>query len=318
MQNSKKLIVGLIIAVVVIVGAAVSFIMMNQGNSGQTQDVEIKNTETEFWTLLVGNDTRTGTADEKVAEYADGSARSDTIMLVHVNTVDKKVAIITVPRDTRCDVDGQPNKLNEVYKLGGIEGLNDEVEKLTGVRAKYYLDTNFVGFEKLVDSLEGVNANVPINMQLKDIVSGKDVNLEAGEQQLDGAQALVLARSRKQYKDDLDACRQIQDRQLVEKMIIKVADNPELSKLASGFLLDNCKTNMTSEVLTQIIDAFANSSNSIQFISGTGPYKGGVDNSAGGLWLAKRDEETWKKVIATALDGGDLNEVVKLPQVASK
>lgn len=318
MSNSKKMIIGLVIAIVVIVAGVVGFVIMNQGNTQQAPDVEIKNSDTEFWTLLVGNDSRVGTADEKVAEYADGSARSDTIMLMHVNTTDKKIAIITVPRDTRCDIDGQPNILNEAYKIGGIEKLCDEVEKLTGVKAKYYLDTTFGGFEEIVNSLDGVRANVPINMSLKDIVSGNDVSLKAGEQDLNGAQALVLARSRKQYKDDLDVCRQIQDRQLVEKMIKKVADNPDLSKLAGGFLLDNCETNMTSDILNQIIDAFANDSDSIQFTSGTGPYKGGADDSAGGLWLAKRDEQTWKKVIATAIEGGDLNSVVQLPRVSEK
>lgn len=274
-------------------------------------------TETEpFWVLVVGNDSRTGTVEITKSDYADGTARSDVIMLVRVDPKTYAISIVSVPRDTATDLNGSTVKLNEVYHTSGINQLVTEVGNLTGVTAKYYLDMDFCQFEKFIDGLGGITANVPINMQLQDIVSGDQVSLTKGEQSLDGKQALVLARSRKQYANDLDACRQIQDRALVQAGITQVASNPSTVEACVTALTSNCSTNWDATALTNLATDFANNASKISFVSGTGPYSGDV-NSSSGLWLATRDEETWKKVIAAAEAGEDPREIVAEPSVAA-
>lgn len=279
--------------------------------------VQTAKAETEpFYVMVVGNDSRTGTVEITKSEYADGTGRSDVLMLVRVDPKTYSVSLISVPRDTSTEYNGQKMKLNEVYHLGGIKELEKEVANLTGVTPKYYMDMDFVEFEKFVDQLGGVTANVPINMQLVDIVSGDKIALNAGTQELNGPEALVLARSRKQYANDLDACRQIQDRQLVQVGIEQVAADPVNAALHVQALVDNCDTDWTTADLIETVKVFAQNADKISFTSGTGPYQGDIDPDIN-LWLAYRDEDTWAQIIATVEAGGDPETIIPSPNVAA-
>ena len=156
-----------------------------------------------FYVLVVGNDSRVGTTQISLEDYADGTGRSDTMMLVRVDPVTYKITLVTVPRDTEADYEGSVVKINELYRQGGMEAAVEGVESLTGVHVQYYLDMGFVDFENFVNALGGVTANVPIDMHLKDIVNGGTIELNAGAQELDGPEALVLARVRKLYAADI-------------------------------------------------------------------------------------------------------------------
>lgn len=272
--------------------------------------------ETEpFYVLIVGNDSRTGTVEIDKADYADGAGRSDTIMLARIDPTTYQITLVTVPRDTTVDIDGYANKINEVYRISGIEALAKEVESLTGVKIKYYFDTGFVEFENFINALGGITANVPIDMHLQDIVGGNDIALSAGSQDLDGAESLVLARVRKLYAYDLDACRQIQDRQIVEVAINKVAADPANLLTALSALADHTKTNWPSDGLKATVTNFVEHASEITFVSGTGPYTGDFDDNAGGLWLIPRDEATWSEVMKVVDAGGDPTTVVPLPTI---
>lgn len=272
--------------------------------------------ETEpFYVLIVGNDSRIGTVEINKAEYADGTGRSDTIMLARIDPTTYQVTLVTVPRDTAVDLDGTTNKINEVYRVKGIESLVQEVERLTGVSIKYYFDTGFVEFENLINALGGITADVPINMSLQDIVSGNDIALSAGSQDLDGAESLVLARTRKLYAYDLDACRQIQDRNIVDAAINKVASDPAGAVAALSALAQHTSTNWPSDGLKATVMAFIEHAGEITVLSGTGPYAGDFDDSAGGLWVIPRDEEAWHAVMDVVDAGGDPVSVVPLPTI---
>ena len=114
-----------------------------------------------FYVLVVGDDSRAGTVDLH-GQYADGKGLSDTTMLVRVDPKNYKLTLVSVPRDTTIDLDGSPNKINESYHQYGIDGLKDEIKKLSGVVPDYYLITNFVDFQKIVNELGGINVNVPV------------------------------------------------------------------------------------------------------------------------------------------------------------
>lgn len=206
-------------------------------------------------------------------------------------------------------------KINELYRQGGMEAAVEGVESLTGVHVQYYLDMGFVGFEKFVDQIGGVTANVPIDMHLKDIVNGGTIELNAGAQELDGPEALVLARVRKLYAVDIEACRQIQDRQLVEAGIKQVAADPANAAAHLDALLGNAETNWPKDELAAMVADFAANADRIAFQSGTGPYVGDFMEEHDGLWMVPRDEGTWRKVIEVVESGGDPTTVVALPEV---
>ncbi|NHM16027.1 LytR family transcriptional regulator [Eggerthellaceae bacterium zg-887] len=267
-----------------------------------------------FWVLVVGSDTREGTAD--MVEGYEDLPRSDTIMLVRVDPQNYSIGLVTVPRDTTAyHDDGWVMKINDAYLYDGVEGLAKQVYSLTGVDPKYYLVTTFVTFENLVNALGGVDVNVPIDMHLKDVVSGGNIELSAGDQHLDGAEALVLARVRKLYAEYMDVCRQIQDRNIVQSLIAKVAANPDGVTQAVQDLTENTTTNWPTEKLFATVTDFAQHADQISFLSGTGPYDGDFDENAGGMWLAYRDEDTWAKIIAAVEAGTDPTTILSLPEV---
>lgn len=275
----------------------------------------VNSIDTPFYVLIVGNDARTGTTEASSEMYADGKGRSDTMMLVRIDPKTYQVSLVTIPRDTETTIDGGVAKINEAYHVGGIDMAIDQVESLTGVHVQYYLDMGFVDFENFVNALGGVTANVPIDMHLKDIVNGGTIELNAGAQELDGPEALVLARVRKLYAVDIEACRQIQDRQLVEAGIKQVAADPANAAAHLDALLGNAETNWPKDELAAMVADFAANADRIAFQSGTGPYVGDFMEEHDGLWMVPRDEGTWRKVIEVVESGGDPTTVVALPEV---
>lgn len=270
-----------------------------------------------FYVLVVGNDTRLGTVDIVKPTWADGNARSDTCILVRIDPVNYKIALITVPRDTAAWVDDVKTKINYSYEAHGIEGILGQVEELTGVKCRYYLDMTFVQFENFVNELGGIFVDVPVNMSLQDIVGGDMVSLSAGEQKLDGIEALVFARMRKIFLTDQDAVRQINDRALVESGITYVAYNPSVAELAVDAVLANSDNNWNKEDLLMLVKRFCDHASEIEIVSGTGPYEGDNDAEAG-VWLAYRDEDTWREIIDTVENGGDPTDIVELPELILK
>ena len=190
------------------------------------------------------------------------------------------------------------------------------MELLTGVTIDYYFDLGFVTFQKFVDALGGLSIDVPINMSMQDIVGGDDVSVAAGQQDLDGAEALVVARTRKAFATDQDACRQIQDRALVAAAIAKVAQDSGMVETAVSALMDNADTNMSTDVLTELVTSFASNADKLTIYQATGPYGGDI-NPTTGEWLATRDEATWQQIIATADAGEDPSGIVALPQIVA-
>ena len=269
---------------------------------------------TPFYILIVGNDSRTGTAEITVDGYRDGVGRSDTVMLVNIDPTTFNLDIVTVPRDTATTHNGKTVKLNQVYAESGIDALEKEVEKLTGSAILHCFDMGFVQFEKFVNEISGLDANVPVEMKLKDIVSGNDITLAPGDQHLMGAEALVLARTRKVFETDQDARRQISDRALVESGVISVASNKITSNVATQALLANCKTTYPSADLEKIINLFVENHAKITINSTTGPHVGSVDE-ASGLYLIPRDEATWKAITDAINKGENPEGIVELPSL---
>lgn len=269
-----------------------------------------------FYVLIVGNDSRVDTVFIGNEYYADGLGRSDTMMVARVDSNNYQVTLVSIPRDTACTIDGETYKINEAYRQNGIEGAIEQVEGLLGITIKYYFDTGFAEFENMVNGWGGVTANVPLDFSLASGVSGEMVELSAGEQLLDGPSALALARMRKDYPSaHQEAMRQIQDRQLVERAIQQVAEDPARVASDVDTLLANTDTNWPTKDLVATVNDFVEHSDSLSFYSGTGPYEGDIDDNAGGQWLVTRDEATWGEIMKVVDAGGDPTTVVPLPSM---
>jgi len=123
---------------------------------------------------------------------------TDTLMLALIDAENHRVNVVSIPRDTLVDV-YWGMKVNEVFPMtGSVERLRDEVGRMIGFTPDFYITLNLRAFVELVDLLEGVWFNVPVYMRYDDPfdVPPLHIYLNAGYQQLTGAQALQLVRFR--------------------------------------------------------------------------------------------------------------------------
>lgn len=181
--------------------------------------------------LVLGSDTRSGGNGELGGGTDDGTARSDTAMIVHVHGGREAASVVSLPRDTlvdrpECtDTEGGTHPaatgvmLNSAYSTGGAACAVKTVESITGLRMDHYLEIDFAGFRKLVDELGGVE--ITTTEDIEDPESHLD--LKAGTHRLDGEQALGLVRTRHGVGDGSDLGR-IRLQQAFLKALVRQAE----------------------------------------------------------------------------------------------
>lgn len=182
--------------------------------------------------LVLGSDTRSGGNRDLGGGTDDGTARSDTAMVVHVHKGHKKASVVSIPRDTLVDrpdctdPDGGDHPaargvmFNSAYSTGGGACAVKTVESMSGLRMDHYLEVDFSGFQNLVDDLGGVK--VTTTEDIKDPDSHLD--LTAGTHRLDGEQALGLVRTRHGVGDGSDLGRIQLQQAFVKSLAEQVRD----------------------------------------------------------------------------------------------
>ena len=156
--------------------------------------------------LLVGSDDRTGLSKKERRKLHVGQGEygrhTDSMMLVHIAD-DGSVGVVSIPRDSYVGIpahtgptgvtsQASKQKINAAYSIGGPSLAVQTVEQATGVHVDHYAEINFAGFVSMVDGLGGVP--ICTKAPIQDEKAGLD--LPAGEQTLDGAQALGFVRAR--------------------------------------------------------------------------------------------------------------------------
>ena len=265
-----------------------------------------------FYALIVGNDSRDGTFKEGNGSHgADGTKRSDTMMLVRVDPKNAQITLVSIPRDTQTLLDGETVKINECYNRGGIEGSVAKVEEYTGVNIKYYYDVSFAEFVKLVDALGGCDVNVPVTMTFEEAIDGGRVTEEEGDQHLDGRHTLSFARVRKIFVN-MDSSRQYDDRAIIVSLMSKVINNPGEMAAYTGDFMSIVHTNMTDAELVFYVSKFIDNAKKVKFLCGSFPADGDIDPGTQ-LWLAWYDPDMWAAIMKVVDEGGDPNEVYTPP-----
>lgn len=127
----------------------------------------------------------------------DGNGGTDTIMVAGYDTKNQQMYVVSVPRDTLVDVDWTTKKINSTYNYGGVDLLKKELSRLMGFTVDFTVKVDLKGFRDIVDTVGGVDFNVPQDMRWPDPY----INLKKGQQHLDGEHALMLVRMRHCYAD---------------------------------------------------------------------------------------------------------------------
>jgi len=175
--------------------------------SGIDKRPEKKSTAMNY--LLVGSDTREGLSKEELKKLRVGSVataagkRSDTMLLVHISKARDKAILISIPRDTFALIPEHKSKsgkiipavhskINSSFNWGGAPLLIQTIEEMTELKIDHYVEINFAGFARIVDSIGGV-----------EVCTKKNINdpkshliLEAGVHTLNGIESLKYVRTR--------------------------------------------------------------------------------------------------------------------------
>ena len=138
-----------------------------------------------LFVLVIGSDVREGDAR---------AGRGDSLHLVALDPNAGRGTIIGIPRDSYVPIPGLgSSKINAALARGGPERMVQTVSQLAGVPIHYWALTEFSRFRQLVDSVGGVEVDVPYAMA--DSASG--ANFPAGRRRMNGAEALAFSRNRK-------------------------------------------------------------------------------------------------------------------------
>jgi len=149
--------------------------------------------------LVLGSDARPKGSKEAGANFIGSPSRSDSIMLMRVGG--GKNATLSIPRDTVVDIPGHGrNKINAAYAIGGPSLAIKTIESYLGIKINHLVEVNFENFPQLIDSLGGITYKggcVVSEINGGNRNGGYTLRLKAGEHEIDGKQALALARTRK-------------------------------------------------------------------------------------------------------------------------
>ena len=205
---------------------------------------------------------------------------TDTLIVASVDPVNGTVTMFSIPRDTvdfPVPENAQQlygatygNKINSYYASasrnpnvfpdGPMPALREMLGNFYGMKIDYSLMVNFTGFQEIVDALDGVRitARNPVTDDSYPIGGGKyaRIHVLAGVHAMDGAEALIFARSRHGSSDFDRAARQQQVISAIRAQSDMAAITRNLPSLAVA-LKDSLKSDFPQQDLPLLLDLIA-------------------------------------------------------------
>lgn len=171
--------------------------------------------------------------EEAIGENEQSRGRSDSMILVSMNTEQKTLKMVSFMRDCYVSIPGyRDNKLNASYNNGGGELVMETIEQNFGVKIDGYIRVNFNAFRKVINKIGGVEVTLTEDearyLNSTNYISKKKNRcVKAGTQVLNGDQALGYCRVR--YKtagngEANDFGRTYRQRVVIDAIFKKVKD----------------------------------------------------------------------------------------------
>lgn len=182
-----------------------------------------------------------------VGEGSRGQFATDTILIAHLNFVNKKIALISIPRDLWIQIPNstQEIKINALYSLDNqgtkfsqatkTNLIKQKIETITNLNIDHTVIVELRGFGKLIDAIEGIDIWLE-----KDIYDPLLVNphnpseifyLAAGWRHLDGDLAIKFVRTR--YAPEGDFYRMQHQQEIIAALKNKLTKLTDIWSLAT-------------------------------------------------------------------------------------
>ncbi len=260
-----------------------------------------------FVVYLSGSDTRSKTL--KVS-------RSDTNILMVVNTETKEILLVNTPRDYYVPTAASKNGARDKLTHCGIYGIDCSMKTLSNLYdldIDYYAQINFTGFETLIDAIGGVTVHSDTAFTA---YTDHDVHIQKGENHLNGKQALGFARDR-HHQPGGDNDRGKNQMKVIAAVIDKLSAGTILSNytdilesMEGMFVTDMTKADINALVKMQLKDMDSWDINSCA-VTGSDGSSTTYSTPGSKAYVMYPDEESIEKVaelIDRVLDGEKLTK----------
>ncbi|MFP4133779.1 MAG: LCP family protein [Halothece sp.] len=229
-----------------------------------------------------------------VDDSFDGA--TDAMLLLRFDPDNNSVTMLSIPRDTKVNLpDDGTVKINAVNRLGGVSSSAKATSNLlAGVEIDRYVRVNVQGVQQLVDALDGVEMYVPKDMKYRDDSQHFYIDLEKGQQTLNGEEAMQFLRFRYDEYGDIG---RVQRQQLLLRAMVQQALNPStLARLPEIFsvIQSNVDTNLrVQELLALAGFASDRDQENLEMLMLPGEFedvKNGPNGETTSYWLPHRRE----------------------------
>ena len=201
----RKVLVGVLVVVVVLGVLGVGVYLWNVGRTFDDKANQLSDEQVFGTQPPTGNKQEGGTnilllgSDEPMKNVDVNSSRglrSDSIMVMHLPENGSNVQVMSIPRDSWVNIEGQGKaKINAALSYGGLPLAVKTVSDFIGTPIDHVAIIDFQGFKGLTDSLGGVRVNS------EQAFTQNGYTFTKGENLLNGDQALTFVRERKKFKD---------------------------------------------------------------------------------------------------------------------
>lgn len=251
-------------------------------------------------------------------ENHPGGLLTDSLMIFSIQPKEKKMAMISIPRDLYVPINGHGSgKINSAFADGYNDYLQNDCKKkiqsqcqdsamasganlsrqtvsnVFEIPIHFYVSVDFVGFQKLIDELGGVDVNVEKAIYDASYPDEKmegysTFSIKAGQQHLDGKTALKYARSRESTSDFDRAKRQQQILKATKEKAMKagVFGSPKKILDIVGIVGSHVRTDMSASDIKSLADSVKDidSANIINKVLDNGPDGPLMSDSSSGTY----------------------------------
>lgn len=204
-----------------------SFNDSDSSRKSNIRDSKVNPSKDPISILFLGIDDNSGR--EKNGQTAEKS-RTDAMILSTFNADKEQIRMLSIPRDTISYIPkvGYYDKITHAHAYGGPTASMDSVEATLDLPVDYYVRINMEAFVDAVDELGGIKYDVPYNINEPNTNDTGKIKVKKGYQNLNGDEALAVARTRHQDSDLKRGQRQMD---LIKKLFAKAQKADSFNKL---------------------------------------------------------------------------------------